>query len=122
VFKELLPDFSRIAPPQILTVAEWAAKDSSSYHGIFENSRFRLHIDTAKNGALRANVFRKSGEAGLLEDGPCIKRYFKAAVDDVFLPTEPEPQVCPALRYSHIESGVGFRYVSTGTYVFARVA
>jgi hypothetical protein len=104
-----------------LTPVEWAKKDPSRYMGIFDNSSYRLCVDTAKNGSLRAKLFRKCAEQGGVDAEPYVKRYFKAATSESFFPTEAEPMICPELRFSHPGSDARFRYITTGKFVFARV-
>jgi CubicO group peptidase (beta-lactamase class C family) len=122
LFKDLLPDYSRVRPPQLLTPAEWSERDSHCYLGTFDNGGYRLRVDVAKNGSLRAKLFRKFADLREFDEEPYVKRYFKAATNHSFFPTEPEPMVCPELRFSHPGSDSRFRYVNTGKFVFARVA
>ena len=132
--------------PTFLSRSEWQSTDSSFYRGCYVNGRYLLFLDTARNGALRGKVYHRSGFAdnkgqdileqgvlhqdapekgsptqGISEENLYLKRYFKAATDNSFIPIDPEPKVMPRLHFSHFQSGVGFQYVSTGHYVFARI-
>lgn len=132
--------------PTFLSRSEWQRTDSSFYTGYYVNGRYLLSLDTARNGALRGKVYYRSGHADdegkdtfeqdvLEQDAPIqsssaqeiseqnlyLKRYFKAATDNSFIPLDPEPNVIPRLHFSHFKKGIGFQYVSTGHYVFARI-
>lgn len=121
LYRECLAEFSTAASPRLMSAKEWARINPEIYTGCYENGRYRLLLDVARNGALRARVYGKKDDASEEDSAPCIKRYFKAADGDSFIPVEPEPTVCPVLKFSKPLGDVaGFRYVSTGSYVFTR--
>lgn len=121
LFRDTLSEFSVASGPRLMTAEEWAQVDPYIYTGCYENGRYRMWLDIARNGALRARVYGKTDETPDGDSEPGIKRYFKPAVGNSFIPAEPEPQVCPVLNFSSLhDDATGFRYISTGRYVFTR--
>ncbi|MCC6202811.1 MAG: beta-lactamase family protein [Gammaproteobacteria bacterium] len=121
VLRPLLADFRSVCRLHLLTATEWAAIDPAVYLGVYANARYRLSISLAASGLLQVAVHsRQSGTAGVdAGPAPYLLRRLRAARNDVFLPEQPEPEVCPVLVFSEPADG-GFRYLSTRVHQFVR--
>lgn len=122
LFKESLDEYRRIGSLKPQPAEQWARTDPKPYTGTFENAKYRLSLDIAANGSLRARAYRKQGECGGEDAEPYVKRYFKAMAPGTFIPVPAESKVCPVLLYSERAPDGLFNYLGTNLYSFRRTA
>jgi CubicO group peptidase (beta-lactamase class C family) len=120
LFGDILPEFSdsEIMPPAMLSAAQWEQSDRQRFHGVYQNSRWQLHLDFSDNKHLRLKAYDRTTDFCL--DAPTIKRFLKPAEKHVFLTVPSDPINFPFLQFIHPDVS-GFQCLWNGSTLWKKV-
>lgn len=122
LFSDILPEFSdtEILPPAMLGAEQWEQSDRQRYHGVYQNSRWQLHLDCSDSKHLRLKAYDRTSAFSL--DTPNIKRFLKPAANHVFFAFPSDPINFPFVQFIEPTESGGFQYLWNGSTLWKRLS
>lgn len=117
VFCNVLPEFSELRMPRMLTLEEEKAQDLEKYVGVYDCAVTRLAINTFGENLL--NIVASKNAGALNTAVPPLAAVLRPAHENIFFPRPNFPRFMPIIQFIADEDGV-FRFIWNGSRIWSR--